>query len=78
VKLAKSSAINFDPTLRDRNEVQKNKPTPCSLTEFREESEKNNRFSPRELLFLGQNGFLKKLPLTEHLFSLIKRFQVKK
>jgi hypothetical protein len=43
--------LNFDPTPRGRNEVQKNKPTPYCLTEFHGESEKNNRFTPRELSF---------------------------
>jgi hypothetical protein len=60
VKSAKSSTINFDPTPRGRNEAQKNKPTPpYCLTEFHEESEKNNRFSPRELSFLAKWFFLK-------------------
>jgi hypothetical protein len=60
LKSAKSM-INFDPTPRGRNEVQKNKPTPYGLTELDGESEKNNRFSPRELSFwantvLTKNG----------------------
>jgi hypothetical protein len=42
---------NFDPTPRGRNEVQKNKWTPLNG-----ESEKNNRFAPRELLFLTKYG----------------------
>ena len=42
---------NFDTTFRGRNEVQKNKWTPQYKTRFEGESEKNNRFVPRELLF---------------------------
>ncbi len=51
---------NFDTTFRGRNEVQKNKWTPYYKTEFDGESEKNNRFVPRELLFLTKYRFLKK------------------
>ena len=42
---------NFDTTFGGRNEVQKNKWTPQYQTGFEGESEKNNRFVPRELLF---------------------------
>ena len=38
-------------------EVQKNKWTPHYQTEFDGESEKNNRFVPRELFFLDQIPF---------------------
>ncbi len=47
---------NFDPTFRGRYEVQKNKWTPYCLTEFHGESEKNDRFVPRELLFWTKYG----------------------
>jgi hypothetical protein len=47
----KRNICKFDTTLRGRNEVQKNKLTPHYQTEFDGESEKNNRFAPRELLF---------------------------
>jgi hypothetical protein len=47
---------NFDPNPRGRNEVQKNKWTPHYQTELNGESEKNNRFAPRELLFLTKCG----------------------
>jgi hypothetical protein len=39
---------------------KKNKPTPYGLTEFHEESEKNNHFSSRELSFWA-NTVLKKM-----------------
>ena len=48
---------NFDTTFRGRNEVQKNKWTPHYQTEFDGESEKNNRYVPRELLFLTKYRF---------------------
>jgi hypothetical protein len=54
VKSAISSIITFDPNPRGRNEVQKNYWTPYCLTEFHMESEKNNRFSPRELSFWAE------------------------
>jgi hypothetical protein len=38
------------------NEIQKNKWTPNYQTEFDGESEKNNLFVPRELLFLTKCG----------------------
>ena len=47
---------NFDSTFRGRNEVQKNKWTPHYQTEFDGESEKNNRFAPREHLFWTKYG----------------------
>ena len=47
---------NFDPPFWGRNEVQKNNWTPHCQTEFDGESEKNDRFVPRELLFLTKYG----------------------
>ena len=47
---------NFDTTFRGRYEVQKNKWTPHYQTEFDGESEKNNRFAPRGLLFWTKCG----------------------
>jgi hypothetical protein len=43
-------------TPRGRNEVQKNKWTPHYQTVLDGESEKNNRFASRELLFLTKYG----------------------
>jgi hypothetical protein len=57
VKSAKSSMINFDSTPGGRNEVQKNEPKPYCLTEFHEESKKNNHYSPRELTFWAKMVF---------------------
>jgi len=54
---------NLDTTFRGRNKVQKNKWTPHYQTEFDGESEKNNRFAPRELLFWTKYGSYKKLLL---------------
>ena len=47
---------NFDTTFRGRNEVQKNKWTPHYQRDFDGESELNNRFAPRGLLFLTKCG----------------------
>ena len=55
------------PTLRGRYEVQKNKWTPQCQTEFDGESEKNDRFVPRELLFLTKYGSYKKWLLSDHI-----------
>ncbi len=51
---------NCDTTFKVRYEVQKNKWTPYCQTEFGGESEKNNRFEPRELLFWTKYGSQKK------------------
>ena len=55
-------------TPRGRNEVQKNKWTPHYQAELYGESEKNNSFATRELLFLTKYRFLKKrlLSLNQH------------
>ena len=58
---------NFDQTPRGRSEVQKNKWTPDYQTELNGKSEKNNRFMPRELLFLTKYR-LKKNTTLNHLF----------
>ena len=58
---------NFDSNPSGRTEVQKNKRTPHYQTELDGESEKNNRFAPRKLLFLTKYGSL--IFQENHVFS---------
>ena len=48
--------VHANKKLLYANEVQKNKWTPHYQTEFDGESEKNNRFAPRGLLFWTKCG----------------------
>ena len=60
--LKKRLLCNFDPAPRVRNEIHKSKWTPYYQTKLDGESEKNNRFVPKELFF-DQIRFLEKTTL---------------